>query len=217
MSCTIYERQTGVEERGVNIALAPNAIRVLQHIGVYHILREHGCTYETLAVSNSRGQELGSLLHGSEKYYNYSALRVHRAKVQKALLAEAKSQRIDVNFGMKLTDLEEDDTSVKLTFANGQTAQADFVVGADGVPFQSPPARRQMRTRLQRLHGHHCHEHRQAHAAGVGPDNPLPQFLLRPDGRCGDDAGQRRHNRTRLLLHDARPGAVAEGMGRSGE
>jgi 2-polyprenyl-6-methoxyphenol hydroxylase-like FAD-dependent oxidoreductase len=203
MSCTIYERQTGVEERGVNIALAPNAIRVLQHIGVYHILREHGCTYETLAVSNSRGQELGSLLHGSEKYYNYSALRVHRAKVQKALLAEAKSQDIHVNFGMKLTDLEEDDTSVKLTFANGQTAQADFVVGADGVYSKVRPHVVKCELDYSGFMGIIAMKHRQAHAAGVGPDNPLPQFLLRPDGLCGDDAGQRRHNRTRLLLHDA--------------
>jgi 2-polyprenyl-6-methoxyphenol hydroxylase-like FAD-dependent oxidoreductase len=133
ISCIIYERQTGVEERGVNIALAPNAIRVLQHIGVYHTLRAEGCTYEKLAVSNSHGQEIGSLLHGSERYYNYSTLRVHRAKVQKALLEEAKIQGIVVNFGMKLTGLEEDDTNVKLTFANGQTVQADFVVGAEGV------------------------------------------------------------------------------------
>lgn len=122
-----------MEERGVNIALAPNTVRVLQYIGVYHTLRAQGCTYEKLAVSNSRGQELGSLLHGSEKYYNYSALRAHRAKVQKVLLDETRRQGIEVNFGMKLTDLHEDDASVELTFGNGQTAEANFVVGADGV------------------------------------------------------------------------------------
>jgi 2-polyprenyl-6-methoxyphenol hydroxylase-like FAD-dependent oxidoreductase len=117
----------------VNIALAPNAVRVLQRMGVYHTLRAQGCTYEKLAVSNSCGKELGSLLHGSERYYNYSALRVHRAKVQRALFDEAKTQGIDVNFGMKLTDLEEGTKSVSLIFANGQTAEADLVVGADGV------------------------------------------------------------------------------------
>lgn len=133
ISCTVYERQAGVEERGVNIALAPNAVRVLQHIGVYHTLRAQGCTYEKLAVSNSRGQELGSLLHGSEKHYDYSALRVHRAKVQKALLDKARTQGIAINFDMKLTDLAEDATGVLLTFANGETTTADFAVGADDV------------------------------------------------------------------------------------
>ena len=66
--CTIYERNEGVDPEGVNIALAPNAVSVLQHIGVYHTLRAQGCTYERLAVSNSRGQEIGSLAHGSERY-----------------------------------------------------------------------------------------------------------------------------------------------------
>lgn len=77
MSCTIYGRRARVEERGVNIALEPNAVRALQHMGVYNTLRAQGCTYEKLAVSHSRGQELGSVLHGSEKHYNYSALRVY--------------------------------------------------------------------------------------------------------------------------------------------
>ena len=132
ISCTVYERNEIVEIRGVNIALGPNAVRVLQHIGVYHTLRAQGCTYEKLAVSNARGQELGNFFNGSEEYYNYAALRIHRAKVQKVLLEEAKAQGIEISFGMKLIDLKEEDTGVKLTFANGQTAEADFVVGADG-------------------------------------------------------------------------------------
>jgi 2-polyprenyl-6-methoxyphenol hydroxylase-like FAD-dependent oxidoreductase len=92
---------------------------MLQHINVYHALRAHGCIYEKLAASNSRGQELGSLFHTSEKHYNYAALRVHRAKVQMALLEEAQAQGVEVRFGMKLTDLREGDIGVKLTFANG--------------------------------------------------------------------------------------------------
>ena len=53
--------------------------------------------------------------------------------MQRALLDEAQTQGIQVNFGTKLIGLEEDGAGVKLTFANGQTAEADFVVGADGV------------------------------------------------------------------------------------
>jgi 2-polyprenyl-6-methoxyphenol hydroxylase-like FAD-dependent oxidoreductase len=75
--------------------------------------------YEKLAVSNSRGQELGNLFHRSEKHYNNAALRVHRAKVQVALFEKAKAQGVEVHFGMKLTDLREGDISVELAFANG--------------------------------------------------------------------------------------------------
>ena len=114
----------------MHTALAPNAVKVLQHINVYHTLHTQGCTYEKLALSNLWGQELGSLFHRSEKHYNYAALRVHRAKVQMAILEKAQAE---VHFGKKPTDLREADIGVELTFANGQTTEADFVVGADGV------------------------------------------------------------------------------------
>ena len=123
----------------MNIALAPNAVRVLQHVGVYHKLRDEGCSYEQLAILNAHGQQLGRLLNGSEKYYNYAALRIHRAKVAKALLEECEEQGVDVNYGMKLTGIEENATGTKLNFDNGQTAEADFTVGADGIYSQVRP------------------------------------------------------------------------------
>jgi 2-polyprenyl-6-methoxyphenol hydroxylase-like FAD-dependent oxidoreductase len=161
----------------VNNALASNAVKVFQHISVYHALRAQGRTYEKLALPNSRRQELGSLFHRSEKHYNYAALRVHRVKVQMALLekaqaqAQAQAQGAEVYFGMKLTDLREGGIGVELIFTNGQTTEADFVVDADGVYSKVRP-RIIKRTRLQRVHGHHQHEYRQAYALGVRSGNP---------------------------------------------
>jgi 2-polyprenyl-6-methoxyphenol hydroxylase-like FAD-dependent oxidoreductase len=117
----------------VNIALAPNAVRVLQHIGVLHELRDLGYNYEQLAVTNAHGQQLGLMYNGSAKEYNFKALRIHRSEVHKALLRECKAQGVKVRFGMRLTKLEEGDDEVKLEFANGQVEYAEFVVGADGV------------------------------------------------------------------------------------
>jgi len=135
----------------VNNALASNAVKVFQHISVYHALRAQGRTYEKLALPNSRRQELGSLFHRSEKHYNYAALRVHRVKVQMALLekAQAQAQGSEAYFGMKLTDLREGGIGVELIFTNGQTTEADFVVDADGVYSKVRP-RIIKRTRLQR-------------------------------------------------------------------
>jgi hypothetical protein len=90
-----------------------------------------------------------------------------------ASLEEAKAKGIKVHFRMKLTDSRWDDTGVKFTFANGETTEADFIVGADSVLFESPPMYCEKRTR-QRVHGHHRREYRQAHAPGVRSGNPLP-------------------------------------------
>ena len=133
ISSTIYELQPKYDERGVNITLAPNAVRVLQHVGVYDVVRTQGYSYEDLHLSNARSQTLGKLLQGSPKHYNYSCLRVHRAIVQKALLDEAKAQGISVIFDKKLIRLHEDEELVEMEFADGTTARASFVIGADGV------------------------------------------------------------------------------------
>lgn len=119
--------------RGVNITLAPNAVRVLQHVGVYDVVRTQGYSYQDLHMSNARSQALGTLLQGSPKHYNCPCLRVHRAIVQKALLDELKAQGIPVVFGKKLVKLQEDEEFVELDFADGTTARASFVIGADGV------------------------------------------------------------------------------------
>ncbi|GAD96299.1 kynurenine 3-monooxygenase [Paecilomyces variotii No. 5] len=133
ISSTIYELQPKYDVRGVNITLAPNAVRVLQHVGVYDEVRKHGYTYEDLNLSNAKSQVLGTLCQGSPKHYNFACLRVHRAIVQKALLDEAAAQGIPVIFGKKLVGLREDNDAVELEFADGTTTKASFVVGADGV------------------------------------------------------------------------------------
>ncbi|KAK5988270.1 FAD-dependent urate hydroxylase-like protein [Cladobotryum mycophilum] len=113
---TIYELQPDGDERGVNIALAANAVRVLQHLGVYHELYKDGFSYEEL-----RSQ------------YGLPCLRTHRAKVQKALLKELKAQGIVTYFGKKLVSLKENEAIVEMQFEDGTTAGANFVIGADGV------------------------------------------------------------------------------------
>ncbi|EHK50920.1 uncharacterized protein TrAtP1_009298 [Trichoderma atroviride] len=133
ISSIVYELQPKYDVRGVNITLAPNALRVLQHVGVYDTVRPQGYRYENIHMSNARSQALGTLRQGSPKHYNFSSLRIHRAIVQKALLDELKVQGIPVVFGKKLVQLHEEKEFVELEFADGTTARASFAIGADGV------------------------------------------------------------------------------------
>ena len=133
LSSTIYELQPDGDDRGVNIALAPNAVRVLQHVGVYNELRSQGFSYEELLITNARSQFIGKIWNGSKKRYNYACLRIHRSAVQKALLKEVKAQGIPIVFGKKLVRLHEGRESVELEFTDGTTVTSSFVIGADGV------------------------------------------------------------------------------------
>lgn len=116
----------------MNIALAPNAVRVLQHVGVYDTLRAQGYSYEELLVTNSQSKYLAKFWQGSKKRYNYACLRIPRRTVQKVLLEEAKAQGIPVFFDKKLVELREEEDKVELKFADGTTSVSTFVIGADG-------------------------------------------------------------------------------------
>ena len=134
---TIYELRGEGDNRGANIALAPNGLRVLDHVGVYDKIRKKGFNFETVTTYNAQGQKLGGFLNGSREHYMFSALRIHRSLVHQGLLDEVKARGILIHNNMKLDAIEEEtDSGVRLRFDNGQTVDADFVIGADGIHSQ---------------------------------------------------------------------------------
>ena len=140
----MYEVRPDADERGTNVSLTPNALRVMQHVGVYDTIRQQGYSYEDLTLYNDHGQQLATFFHGSEQLYSFPALRINRKKVQRALLEEATSQGIQVRWGMKLDRVEENETAsgkpVQLIFENGETVGTDFAIGSDGIHSRVRPA-----------------------------------------------------------------------------
>lgn len=72
---------------------------------------------------------------------------------------QGQAQGVEVYFGMKLTDLREGDIGVELTFANGQTTEAEFTVGADGVYSKVRPCIMKSELDYSKFTGHHQHEY----------------------------------------------------------
>ena len=135
VSPTIFELRPEGYEQGQHISLAPNALRVMQHIGVFEKLKATGYSYKELHGSNAQGARIATFFNGSEKLYGYKAMRIHRRDVQRILTEEVESQGFEIRHGMKLASIRETGAAdkVELTFQNGQTAQADFVIGSDGL------------------------------------------------------------------------------------
>lgn len=72
--------------------------------------------------------------NGSEKEYNFKALRIRRHLVRDALVEECQKRDIEIKFGMRCIGIEhETDTGATVAFQNGEKVEADFVVGADGI------------------------------------------------------------------------------------
>lgn len=144
MRSEIFEVREPNYYKGGNIALAPNALRVLDHVGIYDRIRTQGFNYEELAFLNGSGVTLGTLFNGSQKIYNYPALRIHRSIVRGTLVEELGRQGISITYGKKCVGVKsESDKSAIVEFEGGETLEAEFVIGCDGIhshirPFFAP-------------------------------------------------------------------------------
>ena len=131
---TIYEaRPESVEDEGT-ITLTANSSRILDGLGLYESIRTEGGNFEDITLVNPRWQKLGQLEMGSIKLYGYAAIRLPRQVLRNVALRKAAENGTKIRYEHRCLSIVEDTErgSVKVAFANGLTASADLVVGADG-------------------------------------------------------------------------------------
>lgn len=131
---TVYEQSASFSRIGAGINISPNVTRILDRIGVCAPLAKTGVRTEHWV---SRVWDTGELLldykmgEALEKRYGAPYLCVHRGDFH-ALVLDAVAPGT-IQFGKRLQDLEQKGGVVKLAFADGSRAEADLVIGADGV------------------------------------------------------------------------------------
>lgn len=129
IQCSIYEVRDQPATIGGSINLTPSALRLLEKIGVR---LTHGCAVDAIEVfSLSTGSKLGELPFRKSGH----ALRIMREHLQEALLKALKVAGVAIQYDSKVSSIEDVVDSPKITavFSNGKRAQADFILGCDGV------------------------------------------------------------------------------------
>ncbi|MBV9829947.1 MAG: FAD-dependent monooxygenase [Alphaproteobacteria bacterium] len=127
----VYEQAPLFGRIGAGIQMLPNSMKVLRGIGVEAMLRERAfAPYSHLNRVGDTG-EIKRELPMPESLYGAPFLCMHRADLHEALSSVVPSEVIHLN--KKLTGVEQNGGPVSLFFADGTTAQADAVIGADGV------------------------------------------------------------------------------------
>jgi 2-polyprenyl-6-methoxyphenol hydroxylase-like FAD-dependent oxidoreductase len=130
--CKIYESRTASLDIGGALMLSPNALRILDKIGIYKTIKDRGFNFKDLHFRTSI--PLDSYEFGSEEKYGYDALRIYRHELIDALLTATKEANIEINYNKKFIQvLTETETSVCWEFEDGTTASAACLVGADGI------------------------------------------------------------------------------------
>jgi salicylate hydroxylase len=129
----VYEQAARITAVGAGLVVSPNAARLLRRVGVMDAVAE-------VAVALQAGWEFrrwadGTVLFSQEmgarcrELYGEDTWVVHRADLLAALQEAAGPV---VHLGMRCTGVEQDADGVRVGFADGTTASAPVVIGADG-------------------------------------------------------------------------------------
>jgi salicylate hydroxylase len=132
---TVYEQATRLAEVGAGLVVAPNAARQLRKLGVLDDLRRRAVQLDT-GWEFRRWQD-GTVLSSEnltaacERLYGEQTYTTHRADLLDAIKSRVPEDSI--RLGHKCVGLESHGEALRLRFADGRSAEADVVIGADGV------------------------------------------------------------------------------------
>jgi 6-hydroxynicotinate 3-monooxygenase len=130
----LYEQARAFDRIGAGIHVSANVMKVLRHLEADTRLNKIGIHPDSFT---SRKWDTGEILFelplgdiGRQKY-GAGYITVHRNDLHAAILEKVQPGTIE--FGKRLVDVKPDGAIVHLSFADGSAANADVVIGADGV------------------------------------------------------------------------------------
>jgi 2-polyprenyl-6-methoxyphenol hydroxylase-like FAD-dependent oxidoreductase len=130
----IYEQASAFSRVGAGIQMGANAMKALRGIGLERDIRRVGFRPETLLNCDYDTGHVTNELPGGdalEARYDAPHMCLHRADLHALLHAIVPNDVIHLNH--KLVAFEQSASGVRLIFSDGQWADVDAVIGADGV------------------------------------------------------------------------------------
>ncbi|KAF9806017.1 hypothetical protein IEO21_08845 [Rhodonia placenta] len=133
----VYERTLSVPDAGLSLCLQPNGLRVLSLIPGFveklsgkQISKVVHCSLlpeeETVLVESGLVSKLPETV-------GFGLFGIRRPKFHHQIIEEAEAHDIRIIWGHQAVGFEQSEDHVKVTFVNGDTDTASFVVGCDGL------------------------------------------------------------------------------------
>lgn len=127
----VFEQAEVLGEIGAGLALFPNALRQLERMGQGEALATVGAKIgDGSEYYRADGTVVGPLVTTDSSGWN-GVYGMHRADLLNALAATLPPGTIRT--GHRCIRFEQSTAIARLTFANGETAEADIVIAADGI------------------------------------------------------------------------------------
>ncbi len=131
----VFEQAEGLGEVGAGLQISPNGVAVLEALGLREAAAAVANTPEAVVLRDYRGGEVVRLPMGAsaEARYGRPYWQFHRADLLAVLEQGALAAGVNLVFGHRLIAVSQGEIRVKAEFDNGDVAEANALIGADGV------------------------------------------------------------------------------------
>lgn len=132
ISTTVYEKADQLNEIGAGVWLQPNAVQVLQWLGIHDDVLEEGCVLNKMEITYPNLKPIKKIKSAvvSDRYGN-KTIAIHRGRLQRILYDRCTQLGI-VELGMPYMHHEIVQNKAQVHFKD-KIIYADLVLGADGI------------------------------------------------------------------------------------
>ncbi|MBA6326383.1 FAD-dependent monooxygenase [Colwellia sp. MB02u-6] len=133
---TVYERNPQLGEVGAGIQLSPNAMHVLQKLGIADEVKAKAFSPDAAVMRHYQtGKSYFTVPLGDNAAQKYGApyLHVHRADLQMALYNACVNMKVTIHLGKAIQSYQQTQQNLTIQFDNNDSIVADLLIGADGI------------------------------------------------------------------------------------
>lgn len=129
----VYEKAPELNEIGAGIWLAPNALQVLDSLGILKEVISTGNTIDHITIGKADLTPLSDQPQDDiYKTYGYTTVAIHRAKLQELLISKLPKEKVHLGKGFKAFE-KLNTGKINVIFTDESTIETDYLIGADGI------------------------------------------------------------------------------------
>ncbi|MGA7938066.1 MAG: FAD-dependent monooxygenase [Kovacikia sp.] len=129
----VYEKARELQPSGAGLSLFPNGLNTLDAISptLAASLKNKGSQARQVNLRKSTGELIAQNPLTLKEQYGQPMVNIRWSLLQETLASILPADLIHLNH--RCTDFEQTDSGVKIHFSNGAAAEADLLIGADGI------------------------------------------------------------------------------------